>query len=138
MCAPFSALNAGQNPTGEPEHSPGNDNAGAHSRQPPPDNSAPGAESADQTTATSVTREERDALNYVKGLREFWSHFIIYLVFLITFLVCVDLNNPMVRWGMPFWGVGLTIHALAAFEIINFLSPTWERRHVEKRLGRKL
>ena len=36
------------------------------------------------------------------------------------------------------WGLGLVFHALHAHEVIDFLSPKWERRMVERRLGRKL
>jgi len=30
------------------------------------------------------------------------------------------------------------IHSLHAYEVFDFLSPKWERRLVERRLGRKL
>ena len=36
------------------------------------------------------------------------------------------------------WGLGLVFHGLHAHEVFDFLSPKWERRMVERRLGRKL
>ena len=40
------------------------------------------------------------------------------------------------RCGLP--GIGLALHALNVFEVFNIFGPDWERKQVEKRLGRKL
>jgi hypothetical protein len=42
--------------------------------------------------------------------------------------------------GLAGWGLCVLIHGLAAYEKINFpgLNSRWEKRAVEKRLGRKL
>lgn len=44
---------------------------------------------------------------------------------------------PWVRFVAFGWGVGLLAHALRAFDRMPFLGPQWERRQVEKRLGRQ-
>ncbi|MDP2533178.1 2TM domain-containing protein [Photobacterium damselae subsp. piscicida] len=35
-------------------------------------------------------------------------------------------------------GIGIVIHGINAFKVFNLFSPEWERKQVEKRLGRKL
>jgi len=34
--------------------------------------------------------------------------------------------------------MGVAAHALSVFEVFSFLGPNWEKRKIEKRLGRKL
>jgi len=36
------------------------------------------------------------------------------------------------------WGLGLVLHGLRTFDKIRFLNADWEKRTVEKYLGRKL
>lgn len=36
------------------------------------------------------------------------------------------------------WFMELLFHGLNAYEVINLFGPNWERRKIEKRLGRKL
>lgn len=44
----------------------------------------------------------------------------------------------MAWWPAMGWGIGIVSHALSAFEIMNFFGADWEKKQVEKRLGRKL
>jgi hypothetical protein len=41
-------------------------------------------------------------------------------------------------WSALGWGVGLIVHALNVYEVINVLGPAWEKKQIEKRLGRPL
>jgi hypothetical protein len=43
-----------------------------------------------------------------------------------------------IQFTLVGWGFGLIFHGLNAFEMVNFFGPAWERKKVEKRLGRKL
>jgi hypothetical protein len=61
-----------------------------------------------------------------------------YLVFAIVFSVAFGIRNPMIFWGVIGWGVGVIIHSLNVYQVINMLGPKWERRQIEKRLGQKL
>jgi hypothetical protein len=36
------------------------------------------------------------------------------------------------------WGIGLVVHGLRVFGVIKLFGPEWEKRQVEKQLGRKL
>lgn len=93
--------------------------------------------------STTVADDEKEAMLYVKGIKEFYEHLIVYLAFAVVFgSLSYDrwgATNFMIL-GLAGWGVGVVIHGLAAFEKIHFpgLGASWEKRAVEKRLGRKL
>ena len=89
--------------------------------------------------STAVTDDEKEAMLYVKGIKEFYDHLLVYLVFAVVFGFAMGDDN-FVRLGLLGWGVGLTIHGLVAFEKLRLpgLGSDWEKRAVEKRLGRKL
>ena len=48
-----------------------------------------------------------------------------------------DLHSHVIGPALG-WGMGLALHGLRIFDKIPFLGADWERRQVEKRLGRKL
>ncbi len=85
-----------------------------------------------------VTPDEREAIEAVKGLKEFYSHLGMYAIFAIVFSFSFGLDNPKIFWGVIGWGIGVIIHGLVAYEVVNVFGPKWERRMIEKRLGRKL
>jgi transcriptional regulator with XRE-family HTH domain len=94
---------------------------------------------------TVMPNDEKEALEYVARLKGFYTHLFMYVVFAVGFLGMFGLKlgfaSPPVKFmlfAFTGWGLGLVFHALHAFEIIDFLSPKWERRMVERRLGRKL
>lgn len=94
---------------------------------------------------TLATEDELEAIEYVKGIREFYMHAFMYAVFLVvfgsTFGLKFGLDDTRVQYlflGLGGWGIGLVIHGLAAYEKIRFLGPRWERALIERRLGRKL
>jgi XRE family transcriptional regulator, regulator of sulfur utilization len=96
----------------------------------------PGA--TQMTENVQVTSEERQAIEFVKGVKEFYTHLAIYLVFAILYSVMFGLGNPIIFWGIAGWGVGVIVHGLNVYEVINLFGPRWEKRQIEKRLGRKL
>jgi transcriptional regulator with XRE-family HTH domain len=94
---------------------------------------------------TLATEDELEAIQYVKGIREFYMHAFMYVVFLVVFGVAFGvkfgLDSPRVQYllmALAGWGVGLIVHGLAAYEVIRFLGPRWEKSLIERRLGRKL
>lgn len=87
---------------------------------------------------STLSNEEEVAINYARGVKEFREHLVMYLVFAIIFIATMGLGNPVIFWGAIGWGIGVIIHGLTAYEIINFFGPNWERKLIEKRLGRKL
>jgi hypothetical protein len=43
-----------------------------------------------------------------------------------------ELKHPLILWGSIGWGIGLVVHGLNVFEVINFLGPNWEKKQIEK------
>lgn len=87
---------------------------------------------------SAVTDEERDAIRYVRELKEFYSHLGMYVVFVAAFGVAFGFDEPFMLWGALGWGLGVVLHGLVAHEMFNLFGPNWEKRQIEKRLGRKL
>ena len=84
-----------------------------------------------------LKRDEQEALLYAKRLKEFYEFLWTYLILAVVFFVVFPSHMVLylVFGGI---GIGLVVQGLIAFEKIPLLSPRWERRLVEKRLGRKL
>ncbi len=85
-----------------------------------------------------VTAEEKAAINYVKGIKEFYGHLFMYLVFMLAFLVTGKFSHTQIISVSLVWGAGVIIHGLVAFEIFGSFGTQWEKKQIEKKLGRKL
>lgn len=93
-------------------------------------------------TATShVSADEALALAHVRKIKGFYLHFAQYGL-VITFLTVVNLlTSPRYFWAIwPAigWGIAVALHGLRVFDKVPFLNGQWEKRQVEKYLGRKL
>ncbi|HEX7052745.1 MAG TPA: helix-turn-helix domain-containing protein [Burkholderiales bacterium] len=91
--------------------------------------------------ATAAENAEREAFRYVRKLRRFYLHLMQYAVVIAGLWAINLVTSPQrlwVLWVMAGWGIGLLAHALSVFRPRSFLGPDWERREVEKRLGRPL
>ena len=84
-----------------------------------------------------LQQDEEAAMNYVKGIKEFYAGLLTYVVLAVVFLI-VGFTEPVVYWVFLGVGIGLIIQGLMAFELIRLPFQHWERRLIEKRLGRKL
>lgn len=95
----------------------------------------------DMATTTSSKQDELLALAKVRKLRGFYIHLVQY-VLVITVLAIINLvTHPSKLWFFwpAFgWGIGILAHAAATFEFIPFFGAEWERKQVEKHLGRPL
>lgn len=89
-------------------------------------------------TSTPLRSDEAEAMEYVKGLKEFYGHVFLYVTFVTVFGFAFGFDRPMILVGAIGWGIGVIINGLNAFEVIHLFGPNWERRQVEKRLGRRL
>ena len=85
--------------------------------------------------------EEKAALEYVRDLKSFYVSLASYCV-IIPFLFFVNLMTApgylWVLWPAAGWGVGLAFQAIMTFELFEFFGHGWEKKQVERRLGRKL
>lgn len=83
-----------------------------------------------------VSDEETEAMKYVKGLKEFYSHILIYIIFTVMFIFTGKISEMLIPWAA--WTFGLIFHGLQAYEVINIININWEKKMVEKRLKKKL
>ncbi len=91
------------------------------------------------TPRPGLTDEEREALEYVRDIKGFYTH---ALQFAVTIVILAGLNlwfTPGFLWvGFVAvgWGIGLIAHGLWVFEVFNWFGADWEKRQVAKRLRR--
>lgn len=92
-------------------------------------------------TTLGVTREEKEAMEYVQNLKGFYGHLLSYVVVITALFIINLMSDPdyiWAKWPMLGWGIGLALHGVKLFQFPTLLGPEWERRQIEKRLGRKL
>jgi transcriptional regulator with XRE-family HTH domain len=89
----------------------------------------------------NVSADEALALAKVRKIKSFYMHVIEYVLiiaFLAVLNIFTDPHRLWVAWAAIPWGMLLALHGLRVFDKIPFLNGEWERREVEKYLGRKL
>lgn len=93
------------------------------------------------TADRNVSADEALALARVRRIKGFYIHVTEY-VLIIGFLAIVNIfaypRQFWVFWPAIPWGLCLAVHGMRVFDKIPFLNGEWERRAVEKYLGRKL
>lgn len=91
-----------------------------------------------ETIQPTVSKAEKEAINYVKGIKEFYGHLFMFVVFMVAFLVTGKFSHPQLGWLILGWVAGLVIHGLVAYEVFGSFGTKWEKKQIEKKLGRKL
>lgn len=91
----------------------------------------------------AIEEDERAALNYVEKIKEFFTHLFLFIVFAIVILIKKDITDLSFMLPLLMWTIGVIVHGLMAFEYINLdrfnlFSPNWEKKIIEKKIGRKL
>ncbi|MFC3912489.1 2TM domain-containing protein [Pseudaeromonas sharmana] len=101
----------------------------------------PRQESTMQQPISPLEEQEQIALANVRDLKGFYNHLIHYVI-VISLLFVINLLSGSdywwAFWPMLGWGIGIISHAVNVFELFSFFGPEWEKRQVEKRLGRRL
>jgi len=85
----------------------------------------------------NLKADEQEALAYAKRIKEFYEFLFVYVVMAVVFFIKFS-GEPKVYIVFGALGLALLIQGLIAFEKISFITPNWEKKLVEKRLGRKL
>jgi transcriptional regulator with XRE-family HTH domain len=88
-----------------------------------------------------VSSDEALALARVRKIKEFYVHLIQFLIFAPIMIIMNFTTKPEPLWSVwaiAFWGPLVALHGLAVFNKVSFLDGAWERREVEKVLGRRL
>jgi len=99
-----------------------------------------GEEQGMENRTLDLAAEEAAAMEYVRDLKGFYSHLVLYVATMLGLTVFNLISSPhnfWVIWPMVGWGIGVLSHGASVIEL-NLFSPQWERKQVEKRLGRKL
>ncbi|NVJ65119.1 MAG: 2TM domain-containing protein [Gammaproteobacteria bacterium] len=86
----------------------------------------------------TIEQDEKEAIEYAKGVKEFLTHLLLFVVFIPVIIYKKGIDDPTFLWLMIGWGIGLVFHGLNAFEKLNFFKVDWEKKIAEKKLGRKL
>ena len=96
---------------------------------------------ANPNPQVSVSPDEEAAMRHVRRIRGFYSHLTQYVT-VISILAVINLfSSPKhiwVFWPAMGWGLGIFFHGLRVFGTMPLLNADWEKRQVEKYLGRKL
>ena len=98
-------------------------------------------ESDMNTAMPAVAAAETLALAHARKIKRFYIHLAQYCIVIAVLAVVNILVYPSrlwVLWVAFGWGMGVLVHGLRAFDRVPFLNAAWERRQVEKYLGRKL
>ncbi len=93
------------------------------------------------TQAATARTEEALAFSHVRRVKGLYIHLAQYILVLCVLAVVNFLTSPRywwVGWVALGWGTGVAFHGLRVFDKIPFLNGEWERRQVEKQLGRRL
>ena len=94
-----------------------------------------------QPSAPGVDRDEALALAHVRRIKGFYHHVMQFAAIVGVLAVMNYITNPhypWVLWVALSWGSVLALHGLQAFDKLPFLTAAWERRQVEKYMGRRL
>ncbi len=85
-----------------------------------------------------ISKEEKEALRYVRDLKGFYSHAMFYAVIMggLAIINLISGGPYWFIWPALGWGLGVASHGMSVYEMWNFFSPSWEKRQIEKRLNR--
>jgi transcriptional regulator with XRE-family HTH domain len=89
----------------------------------------------------AMSADEVRAFRDVRKLSAFYRHLMIYVVVISGLTIFNLWKTPERLWVLGpalGWGIGILAHGLSVFGGGRIFGPEWERRQIEKRLGRKL
>ena len=96
-------------------------------------------EHANTTTASEhLEPDEADALEYAKGVKDFISGVLAYVILAVAFFAARGFDEPVLYWVFGGVGLGLIVQGLMTLEIVRLPFHNLERKVAEKKLGRKL
>ena len=87
-----------------------------------------------------VSDDEREALEYVRDIKGFYTHLAVYVVTMTAMAIANLVLTPdriWFIWSALGWGLGVASHGLVVFEVFSFFSANWEKQQIKKRLERR-
>lgn len=88
-----------------------------------------------------LTYDEAQAIEKVKEIKGLYIHMIIFAIVISGIWVLNFITSPNIIWAIwPTlgWGLGVAGHAIGVLDIPFLFGADWEKKQIEKRLGRKL
>jgi hypothetical protein len=88
-----------------------------------------------------LNNEEQKAMKYVECIKRFYQHLLTYVLVISALTIINFIVSPQyfwVVWPAMGWGIGIASYGIRAFELFSLFSPEWEKKQIEKRLGREL
>ena len=95
----------------------------------------------DMSNSDTYNDEETRIIEHVQDIKGFYSHLINYAVVVLGLFLLNFLVSPgyyWAWWAAFGWGIGVISHGMSVFEVYSFFGADWEKKQIEKRLGRKL
>jgi len=115
--------------------------------QPEPEMNSSNPDVTDPSASTSSSPKsdayyaEVLAMRHVADLKKFYLRVVSYFV-IVGFLAVINWmtspNQWWVGWVALGWGIALVLRAVKVFDLVPFLGADWEKKQVERRLGRPL
>jgi transcriptional regulator with XRE-family HTH domain len=93
------------------------------------------------TPPVSTNADEEAAFRHVRKIRSFYGHLAKYVIVISALAIFNFIKSPnyiWVMWPALGWGLGILFHGMRVFGTMPFMNADWEKRQVEKYLGRKL
>lgn len=87
------------------------------------------------------SEEENRVIEHVKDIKGFYSHLINYGMVILGLFIVNFITSPdyyWAWWAAFGWGIGVVSHGISVFEVYSFFGADWEKKQIEKRLGKKL
>ena len=88
-----------------------------------------------------ISGEEERAIVYVRDIKGFYTHLIIYVI-VVGSLLALNLvrssSHLWAIWPAIGWGIGVLFHGLNVYEVFSFFGPDWEKRQIKNRLQRNM
>ncbi len=86
-----------------------------------------------------LSSEELKELEHVRAIKQFFKHLLCYCA-IVPFIIFINWTNTFhLNFGIAIgWGWILIFEALHVFDAKDLFGGQWEKRHLEKRIGRKV
>ncbi|MGL6312444.1 2TM domain-containing protein [Vibrio sp. WXL103] len=89
----------------------------------------------------NLAEQEQTIIDQVRAIKGFYSHLFTYLLVITTLFIINYVTYAgyiWAWWPALGWGVGIINHGINAYELFDPLGAKWEKKQIERRLGRKL
>ena len=98
-------------------------------------------EEKNMESSDKYSEEENRVIEHVRDIKGFYSHLFNYGVVMLGLFIVNFITSPgyyWAWWAAFGWGIGVISHGMSVFEVYSFFGADWEKKQIEKRLGKKL